>query len=97
MLLFRLTLTGRLQGTEAEAPAAASVRGDLANPGLLARAAIACLIIGFGLLNVANAQWAHAVGVTSLFAFIVTAFLAIVPPALTSDGSVTPPQSSDEG
>ncbi len=96
-LLFRLTLTGRLQGAEAQAPPAASIRGGFASPGLLARAAIACLIIGFGLLNVANAQWAHAVGVVSLFAFIVTAFLAIVPPALTGDGSATPPQSSEGG
>jgi hypothetical protein len=37
------------------------------------------------------------VGVASLFAFIVTAFLAIVPPALTGDGSVTPPQSGEGG
>jgi cytochrome d ubiquinol oxidase subunit II len=97
VLLFRLTLAGRLQGDEAEAPPAAPVRRGLANPGLLARVAIACLIIGFGFLNVANAQWAHAVGVASLFAFIVTAFLAIVPPALTGDGSVTPPPSSEGG
>ena len=96
-LLFRLTLTGRLQDAETEAPPAAGDRGGLANPGVLARAAIACLVIGFGLLNVANAPWAHAVGVASLFAFIVTAFLAIVPPALTGDGSVTPPKSSEGG
>jgi cytochrome d ubiquinol oxidase subunit II len=97
LLLFRLTLAGRLQGTEAEAPPAAHDRGGLANPGPLGRVAIACLIIGFGLLNVANAQWAHAVGVASLFAFIVTAFLAIVLPALTGNGSVTPPPSSEGG
>jgi hypothetical protein len=33
-------------------------------------------------LNVAEAGWAHAVGVAGLFGFIVSAFLAIVPVAL---------------
>ena len=41
------------------------------------RAAVACLIVGFGLLTVADAGWAHAVGVTALFAFMVTGFLAL--------------------
>jgi cytochrome d ubiquinol oxidase subunit II len=95
-LLFRLTLTGRLQGGEAAPVQAAADRIGLAKPGLLARVAIAWLIIGFGLLNVANAKWAHAVGVASLFAFIVTAFLAIVPSALASEETLTPPQSSEE-
>jgi cytochrome d ubiquinol oxidase subunit II len=95
-LLFRLTLTGRLHGAEAAPVKAAVDRGGLAKPGLLARAAFACLIIGLGLLNVANAKWAHAVGVASLFAFIVTAFLAIVPSALASDETLTPSQSSEE-
>jgi cytochrome d ubiquinol oxidase subunit II len=86
VLLFRLTLTGRLHGAEAETPQAAGGRDGFAKPGLLARVAIACLIVGFGLLNVADAPWAHAVGVVGLLAFVVTAFLAIVPPALAHDG-----------
>jgi cytochrome d ubiquinol oxidase subunit II len=94
VLLFRLTLTGRLHGVEAGPPAIAGDRRVLATPGLLARTAAACLIIGFGLLNVANARWAHAVGVASLFAFILTAFLAIVPSALTSEEPSMPPESS---
>jgi cytochrome bd ubiquinol oxidase subunit II len=40
--------------------------------------ALACLIVGFGLLTVANAAWAHALGVTALFAFVVAGFLALV-------------------
>jgi hypothetical protein len=37
------------------------------------------LIVGFGLLTVADTGWAHAVGVTALFAFMVAGFLALVP------------------
>jgi hypothetical protein len=36
------------------------------------------VIVGFGLLTVANAAWAHALGVTALFAFMATGFLALV-------------------
>jgi cytochrome bd ubiquinol oxidase subunit II len=49
---------------------------------LLARLAAAFLIAGFGLLNVADAAWAHALGVVSLIGFVVVAFGAIVIPAL---------------
>jgi cytochrome d ubiquinol oxidase subunit II len=82
-LLFRLALTGQLEGTEATDQALAREARDVAEPGLLGRVAVACLISGVGLLNVADASWAHAVGVASLFGFIVSAFLAIVidPPA----------------
>jgi cytochrome d ubiquinol oxidase subunit II len=84
-LLLRLTLTGRLQGAEAGAQAPAPSRGGLARTSLLARLAVASLIIGFGLLTVADAPWAHAVGVASLFAFIVSAFGAIIPATLGRD------------
>jgi cytochrome d ubiquinol oxidase subunit II len=47
--------------------------------------AVACLIIGFGLLTIAEARWAHAVGVASLFAFMVSAFVAIIPATLGRD------------
>jgi cytochrome d ubiquinol oxidase subunit II len=84
-LLFRLMLTGRLQGAEAGPQAPPPVRRGVGAPSLVARVAVACLIIGFGLLNVADARWAHAVGVASLFAFVVTAFAAIIPAALGRD------------
>jgi len=78
-LLFRLTLAGRFdQGRPAQAAAPARGRPE-ARPALLARFAVACLIVGFGMLTVANAAWAHAVGVTALFAFGVAGFLALVP------------------
>jgi cytochrome d ubiquinol oxidase subunit II len=50
--------------------------------GLLPRVAIACLVAGVGFLTVAEAAWAHALGVLCLFAFIVAAFPAALPPDL---------------
>ena len=78
-VLFRLTLAGRFDEGPL-APAAPPVRPrPEARPRLLARTAIASLIVGFGLLTVADAGWAHAVGVAALFAFMVAAFLALAP------------------
>jgi len=78
-LLFRLTLTGRFDhGRSQQAAPRTRVREE-ARPALLARLAVACLIVGFGLLTIANAAWAHALGVTALFAFVVAGFLALVP------------------
>jgi hypothetical protein len=37
---------------------------------------------GFGLLNIADAAWAHAFGVACLIGFVSLAFYAIVVPAL---------------
>ena len=54
----------------------------MVKPQLLARWAAAMLIAGFGLLNVADARWAHGVGLGCLLAFLVLAFCAIVLPAL---------------
>ncbi len=78
-LLFRLTLAGRFD--ESPLPSAAPpARGrPEVRPALLVRWAVACLIVGFGLLTLADAGWAHAVGVTALFAFMVAGFLALVP------------------
>jgi cytochrome d ubiquinol oxidase subunit II len=47
--------------------------------GLLARAAIACLVAGFGLLTVLEPGWAHALGVLALVGFIILGFLAALP------------------
>jgi hypothetical protein len=40
------------------------------------------VIVGVGLLNVADAGWAHALGVVCLLGFVVSAFAAISIPAL---------------
>jgi hypothetical protein len=51
------------------------------------------LVAGIGLLNVADAGWAHTVGVVALFGFIVAAFLAIVPAVLSGEDTPAPPAS----
>jgi cytochrome bd ubiquinol oxidase subunit II len=89
-LLFTLTLRGRLEvhGGEIE-PVASPGRSGLAQlllgPRLGGRLALALLIVGIGMLNVADAPWAHALGVASLLAFIIVAFAALVPTALAED------------
>jgi cytochrome bd ubiquinol oxidase subunit II len=91
-LLFRLVLQGRLgeAGDDSAAgdDAAARPRESLdlllavSRDGLLARAAGACLLAGFGFLTIAEAGWAHAIGVTALLGFLVTGFFAVVPAQL---------------
>jgi cytochrome bd ubiquinol oxidase subunit II len=83
-LLFRLTLGGRLghfaDATPAPArPATADVIGA-SREGLLARSAGACLLAGFGFLTIAEAGWAHAIGVFALLAFVAVGFLVALPP-----------------
>ncbi|HUA45598.1 MAG TPA: cytochrome d ubiquinol oxidase subunit II [Solirubrobacteraceae bacterium] len=81
-LLFGLTLGGRFREDERGALREARVARANVNVRLLARLAVACLIGGFGLLNIADATWAHAIGVACLFGFIGLAFRAIVTSAL---------------
>jgi len=83
-LLFGFVL-GRAPGggtSVAERPVQARSLLTTLGPGLLPRLAIACLVAGVGFLTVAEAAWAHAVGVVCLFAFIVAAFPAALPPDL---------------
>ena len=54
---------------------------------LLARSAIACLIVGFAALNVADAGWAHAIGVVCLLAFVALGFRALILPALGEEAA----------
>jgi cytochrome d ubiquinol oxidase subunit II len=88
VLLFRLTLGGQLgQAHEGHAAAPGPAR-DLvlaAAPGLLGRVAAAFLLAGFGLLTVAEAGWAHAIGVVALFGFIVVGFAGAVPALLEGE------------
>jgi cytochrome d ubiquinol oxidase subunit II len=83
-LLFRLFLSGRFDpgasGPSAERPPRrVAPVATASRPGLLGRAAAACALVGIGLLNVADASWAHALGVISLLAFIVLGFFATGP------------------
>ncbi|HEX4187539.1 MAG TPA: cytochrome d ubiquinol oxidase subunit II [Solirubrobacteraceae bacterium] len=90
-LLFRLALTGRFDTTLAAPKISTGELLSASMPKLNARVAGACLIAGVGLLNVAEASWAHALGVLSLFAFIVLGFLALVPGALADAGAQPQP------
>jgi cytochrome bd ubiquinol oxidase subunit II len=84
-LLFRLTLAGRFRSAESDAGGVAAAGLRSIRTGLLARLAVACLIAGFGLLNVADAEWAHGVGVVCLFGFVALAFRVIVSSVLTGE------------
>jgi cytochrome d ubiquinol oxidase subunit II len=89
-LLFTLTLRGQLgahgEDTEPVAAARQSTVGQLLlGPTLGTRLALALLIVGIGLLTVAETSWAHAVGVISLLAFIVVSVATLVPRALAED------------
>jgi cytochrome bd ubiquinol oxidase subunit II len=47
---------------------------------IIAGLAGACLVAGIGFTTVANAGWAHAIGVASLLGFIAVGFPAALPP-----------------
>jgi cytochrome d ubiquinol oxidase subunit II len=88
VLLFRLTLGGRLGHGEEEQAATPAAHRELvlaAAPGLLGRVAAACLLAGIGLLTVAETGWAHAIGVVALFAFIVAGFAGTAPALLEGE------------
>jgi cytochrome d ubiquinol oxidase subunit II len=91
-LLFSLTLRGHLGGPEPTPPPEPATGADrpplrdLLAPALGARLAVALLVVGVGMLNAANAPWAHAIGVVSLFGFVIVGFAAILPRALAADG-----------
>ena len=89
VFLFALTLRGRLGYEEgaAEEPAVPASAGgvgalEASRPGLLARISIACLVLTLGFLTLADAGWAHAVGVFALFAAVLTGFRAALPAGL---------------
>ena len=83
-LLFRLTLGGSL-GEGGGADAAGSAAGgrarllEASRRGLLARVAGALLIAGVGLVNVADAEWAHVVGGLAFIGCIATGAVALAP------------------
>ncbi|HYU64537.1 MAG TPA: cytochrome d ubiquinol oxidase subunit II, partial [Verrucomicrobiae bacterium] len=81
-LLFRLTLGGKLRDSgpsSVEAPVGSRRRG-LVSVRLDTRLSVAFLVAGIGFLTVANAGWAHAIGVACFFGFILSGFRAALPP-----------------
>jgi len=83
-LLFRLTLRGELRDSglgSVETPVDPRRRG-LVSVRLDARLSVAFLVAGIGFLTVANAGWAHAIGVACFFGFILSGFRAALPPGI---------------
>jgi cytochrome d ubiquinol oxidase subunit II len=80
-LLFGLTLRGSLAPGAAAKPQPSGATAVIAasRTGLTSRGAVACLIAGFGLLTVAEASWAHGLGVASQIAFEVLGVVAVGP------------------
>jgi cytochrome bd ubiquinol oxidase subunit II len=93
-LLFRLALTGRFDAGPGPGHTAGHVL-SASMPRLRARVAVGCLIAGVGLLNVAEAQWAHAVGVLSLFGFTVFGVLTLVGETIGQEGALTRPKHDE--
>ena len=94
-LLFRLLLRGQFDVADISSTPTTSRSAIVSSlaPGLAARVAVGCLVAGIGLLTVADAGWAHAIGVTCLSAFIVLGTVAATPAELAK---VTPSQPPDE-
>jgi cytochrome d ubiquinol oxidase subunit II len=79
-VLFRLLLAGDLEGDQQAVGTPAAKRRLSPSGSIATRAAVACLIAGIGFLSLADAGWAHAIGVTSLFAFAVLGSTALISP-----------------
>jgi cytochrome bd ubiquinol oxidase subunit II len=81
-VLFTVAFRGASPGAEATAgPGGFPLRETATAP----RVAVVLFIVGLGMLNAANAGWAHIIGVIALFGFVIAGFVAIVPRALASD------------
>jgi cytochrome d ubiquinol oxidase subunit II len=95
-LLFGLVLRGRLGraaptvDSVGEAPGPLAARSVVAalRPGLAARGAVGCLVVGIGMLTFADAPWAHTIGVVALLAVVVLGFTAVAPTELAAEDGV---------
>ncbi len=78
-LLFRLTLGGQLGYTEPVRKGAPPPAPRPRRPTRLSmRLAAASLVAGIGFLTVANAGWAHAIGVVCLLSFVALGYQAVL-------------------
>jgi cytochrome bd ubiquinol oxidase subunit II len=96
-VLFRLLLHGQLDhaSPDRQQEPPAGRRLDT-RPGLTGRVAVGLLVAGFGLLNVADAGWAHAIGAVCLLGSIVTGFPAAITLERAGDDAPPPAQRSPE-
>jgi cytochrome bd ubiquinol oxidase subunit II len=82
-LLFRLFLAGRLDHAPPDAARPPVPLRPLGVPSpAIARGAGACLVAGVGLTTIADAGWAHAIGVTCLLCFVALGARAALTPEL---------------
>jgi cytochrome bd ubiquinol oxidase subunit II len=76
ILLFGLFLRGRLDaGPVPGAPAVDARAAAAPRPLLLGAFALACLLVGVGLMVLSDSGWAHAVGIACLVAFAASTFV----------------------
>jgi cytochrome d ubiquinol oxidase subunit II len=95
-LLFRLTLGGSLDpGEERSSGARSGGTRRLARHRTGVRLAVAFLVAGVGFLTIADAAWAHAIGVACFFAFILSGYQAALPDDVLD--AAPPPLRRDEG
>jgi cytochrome d ubiquinol oxidase subunit II len=101
-LLFTLVLSGRIghgpTAGDAQGPVSARTFVEALKPGIAGRAAIGGVVAGVGLLTIADAEWAHAIGVVALLASAVLGFVAVAPDELAaSDGDPSGSSSAPNG
>ncbi len=78
--LFRLALGGRLgEGPATTEPPGVALALQTPRPSRLLRLAVALLVAGIGLVNLADAEWAHVIGAACLIGFIGVGFRVAVP------------------
>jgi cytochrome bd ubiquinol oxidase subunit II len=91
-LLFRLVLGGTLDPHAARAvtmPSPAALL-TVSKAGCAARVAGAAFIAAIGFLTLADAPWAHALGVVSLLVFTLAGFIALTPAQTATKPDATP-------
>jgi cytochrome d ubiquinol oxidase subunit II len=96
--LFRLTLRGGfdpvIQDTEPPSERAPSLPDETRRTRVSGRVAVAALVVGVGLLVLADAPALHAIGVAALIAFVIAGFLWLGP-ALLPDLPARPSAGGD--
>jgi cytochrome d ubiquinol oxidase subunit II len=87
--LFRLTLAGHFDpgSAAAQQPTLDEHGADPRNRQLLTRLAVASLIVGVGLVNVADSTLLHVIGTVFLVTFVVLGFRVLAPLGADSAGS----------
>src|SRR5438105_4870358 len=78
----RVTLGGELRdsGPSTREALVGPRRRALVSGRFDARLSVAFLVAGIGFLTIANAAWAHAIGVACFFGFILSGYQAALPP-----------------